>query len=570
MYSIANSGDFVNTIVPPPPKTIMAGWDEPRSLTTEMNGGSDARPSKLYDDRVRTPHRTNGAGASANGSSENDGRVALRRKLLCNGYHPVPITAPVPGEKDSGKKPLLKNWQKVCATADEAIIRSWPSKWTNTGLLCGISTEAGVLIGVDVDVLDEKLSQQIEEVAISHLGPSPLRRVGRAPKFLLAYRVEAPMAKISTQELRLPSDEVAKVEILAKGQQFVAYGVHPATGRNYEWDDARPDNTPLADLPMVTHEALKTFIDASEQLIFQAGGKGSKLTSLKSGNSGRSDKKPPKLTEGEEGRVREALKHIPADDRKVWLDVGMALHSTDWGEPARTLWEEWSRTAPEKFDEEGQHRTWESFRGERSDGITLGTLFALASRNGWAHAGEPYSEHDGATWYNTRNGGEMRLANFIARIVTDIALDDGSGLIKRRFEVMSDRFGAASVPAEQFDAMQWVTLEYGAQARIGIGRESKARLADAIKAFSHAPKRAVYAHLGWRKIDDQWSYLHAGGAIGAEGVEVQVGNELAQFVLPPVSDIKTAVRASLEMLGLAPPQITYPLWGAIYRAPLGE
>jgi putative DNA primase/helicase len=180
----------------------------------------------------------------------------------------------------------------------------------------------------------------------------------------------------------LTSGDVAKVEILAKGQQFVAYGIHPGTQRNYRWGDARPDNTPLAALPMVTREALKNFIDLAEQLILLAGGKGSKSTDPKSENPGRSDKKPPEWSEVEArrireapnwsdveaGRIREALKHIPADDRKVWLDVGMALHSTGWGEPARMLWNEWSRTAPKKFDEKDQHRTWESFRSERNDG----------------------------------------------------------------------------------------------------------------------------------------------------------------------------------------------------------
>jgi len=39
--------------------------------------------------------------------------------------------------------------------------------------------------------------------------------------------------------------------------------------------------------------------------------------------------------------------------------------------------------------------------------------------------------------------------------------------------------------------MNWVTLEYGAQARIGVGRECKARMADAIKPLSHAPKRTA-------------------------------------------------------------------------------
>lgn len=67
MYTIANSGVSVNptSIVPMLAKTIMAGEDESRSLAKESNGGSDARSSKPYDDRVRTLHRTNGVGASA-------------------------------------------------------------------------------------------------------------------------------------------------------------------------------------------------------------------------------------------------------------------------------------------------------------------------------------------------------------------------------------------------------------------------------------------------------------------------------------------------------------------------
>jgi hypothetical protein len=316
MTNVINSSDFSisPSVAAVLAKTVRPGEDEAPSLADEAN---------------RTNSSPDHAAFGNDGHRYEDPVIALRLGLRANGYNPVPITAPAPDDKGSGKKPVLDDWWNICATADEATIRRWPRKWSNTGLVCGVLTEAGALVGVDVDVLDESLSQQIEQIAIRDLGPSPLRRVGYAPKFLLAYRVAEPMAKISTKELFLPSGNKAKVEILAKGQQFVAYGIHPDTRRNYEWGDARPDSMPLADLPMVTHEALKNFVDAAEQLILQAGGKGSKSAKRKSGNAGRSDKKPPEWSETEAARIREALDHIPADDRGTWLNVGMACTRPD-------------------------------------------------------------------------------------------------------------------------------------------------------------------------------------------------------------------------------------------------
>jgi hypothetical protein len=85
----------------------------------------------------------------------------------------------------------------------------------------------------------------------------------------------------------------------------------------------------------------------------------------------------------------------------------------------------------------------------------------------------------------------------------------------------------------------------------------------------------VYAHLGWREIGGQWLYLHADGAIGAngpvDGVRVELDGELSQFALPtvPVADPRGALQASLRMLDMAPKRITWPLLAATYLAPLG-
>jgi len=418
------------------------------------------------------------------------------------------------------------------------------------------------------------MSRKIEELAIRHLGHSPLRRVGRAPKFLLAYRTQEGFAKISTDEITMPSGNKAKIEILARGQQFVGYGVHPDTRREYQWGNQRPDNTPLADLPLVTGDALRGFVDEAGKLLLQAGGQGSKRgKDAKPGKTSGAEAKPPRRSEAAEERIRSALKCIPADDRQVWLDVGMALHWTGWGEPAFRLWEEWSRTTPNKYDERDQRRTWDSFSNERTKTITLGSLYSLAAQHGWAAAERGYFERGGLTFCYTSNG-ELMLANFTARIVDDVKLDDGSGQIRRHFVIESERFGPATVPADQFDSMNWVTREFGAQARIGVGRECKARLADAIKALSQPRSRVVYAHLGWRKIGEQWLYLHADGAIGAdgpvEGIEVDPGAALSDFRLPAAADLRDAVLSSLMLLEAAPKAITWPLIGAVYLAPLSE
>jgi Protein of unknown function (DUF3631)/Primase C terminal 2 (PriCT-2)/RepB DNA-primase from phage plasmid len=78
-------------------------------------------------------------------------------------------------------------------------------------------------------------------------------------------------------------------------------------------------------------------------------------------------------------RVRDALSHIPADDRKVWLEIGMALKH-EFGDGGRELFNEWSETS-DKYDARDQDVTWRHL-GKR-DGITIATLFHHAKEAGW-------------------------------------------------------------------------------------------------------------------------------------------------------------------------------------------
>jgi hypothetical protein len=191
--------------------------------------------------------------------------------------------------------------------------------------------------------------------------------------------------------------------------------------------------------------------------------------------------------------------------------------------------------------------------------------------------GAAYEERaDGIYWLSADKKGQpiaVRLCNFTARITEVVNRDDGSGYAERRFVIGGNGGAAVQVPAKDFDAMHWVTREWGPWAATAPGRGMVERAAAAIKTLSEeAEERTVYTHIGWRKIENRWLYLHAGGAIGADGpvgsIEVDAPGELAHYALPPVRDISAAVRASLAMLEMG--RIGTALAAATYRAPLAH
>ena len=194
--------------------------------------------------------------------------TTLRLALYDNGYYPVPVSGPDMQVTAAGKRPVMKDWQKVCAAANKAEIERWATEQpdcTNTGLITGL------LVGVDIDILDEALSAKVEDLARTCLGPNPVRRVGKAPKVLLPYRAAQPFKKLQTKALVMPDGTPVKVEILGVGQQFVAFGIHPDTGQDYEWTNKSPLDVPLAELPAVTEAQCADFLARAETLLRQAG-----------------------------------------------------------------------------------------------------------------------------------------------------------------------------------------------------------------------------------------------------------------------------------------------------------
>jgi hypothetical protein len=192
----------------------------------------------------------------------------LRLGLLARGFDPLPITNPDALGKDAGKAPRLPKWQTIDITPD--AIRGWERtrrRETNTGLRCGYT------LGLDVDVRDVTLVNTLVALASDTIGETPLMRIGRAPKTLLAYRTTAAFAKIKTPRLLMPDGQHALIECLATGQQFVAFGIHPETRQPYHWPNATPLEVSLSELPAVTEAQARAFVAEAECLLRGAGGR---------------------------------------------------------------------------------------------------------------------------------------------------------------------------------------------------------------------------------------------------------------------------------------------------------
>jgi hypothetical protein len=168
------------------------------------------------------------------------------------------------------------------------------------------------------------------------------------------------------------------------------------------------------------------------------------------------------------------------------------------------------------------------------------------------------------------------LTNFSARIVADVAEDDGAE-VKRHFEIearCAERRARFNVLAAKFASMNWPTEHLGALAIVYPGFSLKDHARAAIQLLSEdIDERKIYTHTGWREVNGAWVYLHADGAIGpegiVEGVEVRLDGELSRYRLPEPPEgetLKVAVRASLGTWEVGPDGLVIPQHAATYRA----
>lgn len=312
-------------------------------------------------------------------SSSND-FTACRKRLLENGYTPIPVTSPDPKDEKAGKKPAITGWPDLKGVQVEDI-DNWTKKYPhakNTGILCGN------VIGIDIDVADPLISSGIKDAAFKMLGADAPIRVGRDPRFLIVCRSDTPFMKKKSSEFFLPSGEKAEMEVLGRGQQFVAYGIHPLTMKPYVWINQSPEDVPFSDLPIVTEEQIKRFLLDADQILLEGGA----LLSVEVQKNEADGKRVAKHHNGpvDPAIVTEALDHIPNNDvgYDMWLRIGFACHS-GLGDAGFDLWDEWSQRSS-KYDAAFTLKTWRYFKP--GGGVTVGSLFYLAKQHGWRRSNE--------------------------------------------------------------------------------------------------------------------------------------------------------------------------------------
>ena len=169
---------------------------------------------------------------------------ALADRVVENGFTVTPT---------KGKKPVVRRWQNPAPTNRQwlgTMLKANRYEGLDLGIVCGR------VVGIDLDADDPATAEQLEALAAEHLGPTPYQRVGRAPRTLLLYRPAAGE--------HIPSLRVAgHIDVLSNGRQFVAFGIHPDTGKPYHWIAGNPESAKLDDLPVITAASVKAFADAA-------------------------------------------------------------------------------------------------------------------------------------------------------------------------------------------------------------------------------------------------------------------------------------------------------------------
>ena len=152
----------------------------------------------------------------------------IAQALLENGFRVVPLP-------HGQKGPKIPKWQE----------RDFGENDFDPSNGIGIKTGKGI-VAIDIDCYGSSIVEEVTAEFVRRFGTT-LRRTGCAPKTALLARCDLPkkmIVKLSPSGFapmggkgNMKSEQV---EVLTDGQQLVAFGVHPDTGKPYHWHGNDP------------------------------------------------------------------------------------------------------------------------------------------------------------------------------------------------------------------------------------------------------------------------------------------------------------------------------------------
>jgi hypothetical protein len=180
------------------------------------------------------------------------GEVAV--PLHDRGWCPLPV---------SGKAPVMAGWNNLCHMPwDRTDLVDATADYVDCS--CGIAATED-LVFIDGDILDPDLATDVATIADAIFRPTPLVRVGRAPKWVRIYRRD-PASSIRSRKTH-------PIEVMSGSGQIVAFGFHPSTSEPYRWIGKHSPLTLSAnstEIPLVSNKQLDQFLSAAHSILWRA------------------------------------------------------------------------------------------------------------------------------------------------------------------------------------------------------------------------------------------------------------------------------------------------------------
>ena len=291
--------------------------------------------------------------------------------LIENGYNIIPVSK-------GTKRPAIANWSKIKSTPE--LIESWDADAS-----IGITT--GEVVAIDIDCYDKHVTNAVVKYCNKNIGKG-IVRIGKAPKALLLFRTDTPMKKSVSAQFTDTAGNVNAIEILGKGQQLVAYGIHPDTQEEYRWPKACPFTIGVSDLPSINLEQISLLFKEFDHIAPSNWQRKSTISEPSTANAANDNvlsiehMRPPTGLS-----ARDLAKHLAKMDAEPydeWLLVGQALHHEFQASQAGLdQWIKWSENAFSYDGDEALERRWESFSTLRDDAVvTMRTVIATAKQRG--------------------------------------------------------------------------------------------------------------------------------------------------------------------------------------------
>jgi hypothetical protein len=240
----------------------------------------------------------------------------------------------------------------------------------NIGLACGLWKQANgtwlLIVGLDGD--SDEFATELE-ADNPWLASTFCVRGQRGKKWFFMVDASHTVLEAMSHSTKIKRGDKDIGDWLATGKQGIVFGLHPC-GRFYEHNGLPMTTIKPADFNLP--EGCRFARTPTVEPKFSGAGGWARHEDNRRHVSTRT--------------LRSALSYISPDERDTWFTVGCALKSwsleSDDEETGREIFDEWSAQSA-KFDAGGQDKLWDSLQRQRSDAITVGSLFFLAHKAGW-------------------------------------------------------------------------------------------------------------------------------------------------------------------------------------------